>query len=368
MAEYHKYSIRQNRFRRSFLSGLEMEGEDALRCEPGAYRRTFISNPIDGIEAGAGWGRLHLEWELEPDMVVTAYALATDFQSAWLGERQVSFAETLYSADIPAEQKRQLMEALGAKKAVNQEDTLLYELEGRFLYLLLDVQGYGEGKITKIWVDNQGDLFMDTFPEVYREHGSFFHRYLSVFSSLYMDFQERIDHIAELLDVDTAPAELLPTFGRWMGLDISGDFLKEDRLRQLVREAYRLNRIKGTKAALQRVSEIILGEKVIILEKNVMREDTQAQDQKLYEGLYGDGTYDVTMLISTYVPERQKSQLLFLLNQFKPVRSRLKIRFLEAKGNLDEHTYMDMNAYVSETEHGVLDERQSIDGSILLRE
>ena len=74
------------------------------------------------------------------------------------------------------------------------------------------------------------------------------------------------------------------------------------------------------------------------------------------------------MLVHTYVPENQKSQLMFLLNQFKPVRSRLIVRFLEAKGDLDSHTYMDMNAYVQEAEQGMLDERQGMDGSILLQE
>lgn len=368
MAEYHKYSIKKNRFRRSFLYGMEIENENSLRCEPNTYRRLFITDAIDGIENGAKWGRLHLNWEVTGDMVVTVYAVATDTQSLWLQEQQFSYMEVLHDADTTPELKRNFMEYAEAKKAVNQKDILLYDLEGRFLYILVEIQGLGEGRISGMYVDNQGDLFMDTFPEVYREHNSFFHRYMSVFSSLYMDFQEKIDHIAGMLDIDTAPVELLPTFGRWMGLDISGNFLREERLRLLVKEAYQLNRMKGTKAALARVSEIILGEKVIILEKNVMREDTQAETQELYEDLYGDGTYDVTMLVHTYVPESQKSQLMFLLNQFKPVRSRLIVRFLEAKGDLDSHTYMDMNAYVQEAETGMLDERQGMDGSILLQE
>lgn len=368
MAEYHKYSIKKNRFRRSFLSGMEIEGEKSLRCEPNTYRRLFITEAIDGVETGAGWGRLHMDWEVTGDMVVTVYAVATDSRYVWQQDQQFSFEEVLHDADTAPELKRNFMEYANAKKAINQKDILLYELEGRYLYILVEVQGLGEGSISNIYVDNQGDLFMDTFPEVYREHGSFFHRYLSVFSSLYMDFQEKIDHVSDMLDIDTAPVELLPTFGRWMGLDISGNFLKEDRLRLLVKEAYQLNRMKGTKAALKRVSEIILGEEVIILEKNVIRSETQAETQELYEDLYGDGTYDVTMLIHTYVPENQKSQLMFLLNQFKPVRSRLKVRFLEAKGDLDSHTYMDMNAFVQEAETGILDERQGMDGSILLQE
>lgn len=368
MAEYHKYSIRKNRFKHSVLSGLEIVGEDGLRCEKNSYRRMFISGAIDGIEEDAEWGRLHLDWEIAEDMVLTIYAKATNHPFIWQGEEQYAYEDIFCGEEYSPEQKRQFMESIGAAKAINQHDMLLYTQEGRYLYLMVDIQGYGEGMLSHLYVDNQGDLFMDTFPEVYRQKDSFFHRYLSVFSSAYMDFQEKIERVTEVLDIDTAPAELLPTFGRWMGLDVSGDFLQENRLRQLIKEAYHLNRIKGTKAALERVSEIILGEKVIVLEKNVLRGDTQADSQKLYEELYGDSTYDVTMLVHTYVPEHQKSQLLFLLNQFKPVRSRLKVRFLEPKGDLDSHAYMDMNAVVSEAQDGILDERQGMDGSILLTE
>lgn len=368
MAEYRKYSIRKNRFKHSVLSGLEIEGEDTLRFAEDSYRRMFISGAIDGIEEGAEWGRLHLDWEIAPDMVLTIYAKATDHPFIWQAEQEYAYEDIFCGDAYGLEQKRQFMESLGAAKAINQQDMLLYAQEGRYLYLMVDIQGYGAGRLSRLSVDNQGDLFMDTFPEVYQEKNSFFHRYLSVFSSLYMDFQEKIERVAEVLDIDTAPVELLPTFGRWMGLDVSGNFLREDRLRLLIKEAYQLNRIKGTKAALERVSEIILDEKVIILEKNVLREDTQADSRKLYEELYGDSTYDVTMLVHTYVPEHQKSQLLFLLNQFKPVRSRLKVRFLEPKGDLDSHTYMDMNAYVAEAQDGKLDERQGLDGSILLSE
>ncbi len=368
MAEYHKYSIRQNRFRRSFLSGLQMEKEDVLRFDEKAYRKQFLSSAIDGAEEDAEWGRLHLDMETSEDMVVTVYAVALNVRSSWMGDRYVSLEELLFSEDVTSEQRRQFFESHDAKKAVNQQDILLYDLSGRYLYLLVDIQGLGEGSLSHIWVDNQGDLFMDTFPEVYREKNSFFHRYLSVFSSMYMDFQTKIDNVADLLDVDTAPAELLPIFCSWMGVDVSGDFLSEDRLRLLVKEAYQLNRKKGTRASLERVAEIILGEKVILLEKNVLRGDTQTQSQELYEKLYGEGAYDVTMLVSTYVPEHQKSQMLFLLNQFRPVRSRLRVRFLEAKGELDDHTYMDTNAYVESVQEGSLDERQDMDGAFLLME
>lgn len=368
MAEYRKYSIKQNRFKRSFLTGFEAVSEHKLRCISDVYRRIFICDSIDGIENAAKWGRFHLDYELDEEMVVTTYAVALDEKEIPWKDGYVDLSSILQDSEIHAEEKVKFLETLGAKKNINQKDILLYELEGRYLYLCIEVLGLGNGELKNLFVNNQGDFFLDTFPEVYREYGSFFHRYMSVYSSLYMDFQDKIDNVADFLDMDTAPVQLLPVFCQWMGLDVSGDFLTEDRLRTLVREAYQLNRTKGTKETLFRVCEIILGEKVIILEKNVIRENTQAESQKIYEDLYGSSIYDVTLLVHTYVPENQKSQLEFLLNQFKPIRTNLKIKFLDQKGSMDGHVYMDMNAQVMDTKAVVLDERAGLDSNIMLKE
>ena len=368
MAEYRKYSIKQNRFKRSFLCGFEIEGEHKLRCAKDVYRRIFICDCIDGVESEAKWGRFHVDYELEEDMVMTIYTVALDEKEIRWNDELVSLESVLKDNEVLPKEKVKLMEALDAKKQINQKDIILYELEGRYLFLCIEVLGVGNGELKNMFVNNQGDIFLDTFPEVYRDYGSFFHRYMSIYSALYLDFQEKIDNVAELLDIDTAPGQLLPIFCQWMGLDVSGDFLPEDRLRTLVREAYYLNRTKGTRETLLRLCEIVLGEKVIILEKNVIRENTQAESQEMYEELYGNGIYDVTLLVHTFVPENKKSQLMFLLNQFKPVRSCLKIKFLERKGSLDGHAYMDMNAQVIDTQTVVLDERAGLDGNIMLKE
>ena len=367
MAEYHKYSIKQNRFKRSFLDGFVIEG-DNLKCKKEVYRRIFVCDCIDGIENGAQWGRFHGDWILDEDMVVTVLAVASDEKEICWKDEYINIENVLRDLERSPQEKLSFLESLGAKRQINLKDILLYELEGRYLYLVIEVKGMGEGELRNLSVNNQGDFFMDIFPEVYREHGSFFHRYMSVFSSVYMDFQEKIDNVAGFLDIDTAPVQLLPIFGSWMGLDVSGDFLTEERLRMLVREAYYLNRTKGTKETLSRVCEIVLGEKPVILEKNVLRENTQAENSKVYEDLYGKGVFDVTLLIYTYVPENQKSQLLFLLNQFKPVRSSLMVKFLDRKGRMDGHVYIDMNAQVMDTQTVTLDERAGLDSNIMLKD
>ena len=368
MSEYRKYSIKQNRFHRSLLIGFDIEGERKLRCRQDNYHRIFICDSIDGIEPSAKWGRFHVDYKLEEDMVLTTYAVALEEKEIWWNDGMRSFNAVLKDSEITIEEKLKLLEKFNAKKQINQKDVLLYELEGRYLFLCIEVKGLGNGELENLFVNNQGDIFLNTFPEVYREYGSFFHRYMSVYSSIYMDFQDKIDDVADFLDIDTAPIQLLPIFCRWMGLDVSGEFLSSDKLRTLVREAYHLNRTKGTKEALLRVCEIVLGERIVILEKNVVRENTQAENQNIYEELYGNGIYDVTLLIQTYVPENLRSQLMFLLNQFKPVRSRLKIKFLEQKGRLDGHVYMDVNAKIVDIQNVALDERVGLDDNVILKE
>ena len=357
--ELHTYLIKQNRFKTSVLQGMNIVSPTRLGFEREEYRHLFLSSAIDGIEREALWGRLHFSYEVEEDMVLTVYAVAVDvpLEDSLLFDPQASVSR-----------KRQMMEELGAVKVINQNDILLYELSGRYLYIMYDVIGMGSGYIDEIQVNNKGDILMEVMPEVYQEYGSFFHRYLSIFTSLLLDFQKEIQHIDEIFDIDKAPAEMLTVLTKWMGIDISGDFLSEEVLRKLVKEAYQLNKKKGTKEALERLTEIILGEKALILEKNVFRDRIQTEDEEIYRTLYGDNPYDVTLLIKSYVPQDQKSQLMFLLNQFKPVRCRLLTYFLDDRGNLDRHAYLDINATIEEEEYAVLDQRQNIDGMIIISE
>ena len=367
MAEYHKYSIKQNRLKRSLLMGFEAKG-DVLLCRNDIYHRIFICDSIDGVDSGALWGRFHLDWNLDEDMVVTVWIAAIDEKEILWNQGYINIESWMKDPEIFHEEKTAFMEHIGAKRQINQKDMLLYNLEGRYLFFMIEVKGLGSGEIRNIFVNNQADFFLDTFPEIYREYGNFFHRYMSVFSTMYLDFQEKIDDVAKILDIDTAPAKLLPVFCQWMGLDVSGDFLDEDRLRVLTKEAYLLNRRKGTEEALLRLCEIVLGEKVVILEKNLLQESNQAENQNLYENLYGKSIFDVTLLVHTYVPENQKSQLLFLLNQFKPVRCNLKVQFLEQRKDMDNHVYMDMNARVMDTQGVALDDRAGLDGNFMLKE
>lgn len=362
------YSIRKNRIRRGCSWGFVLEGEDFLAAEPAEQEHYLFLRGIDGASEGATWGRLHFRAELAEDAVCLVYVKAMDQDTFYRNGREKRIEDFLADPEEPDSLKVRFFEEIGAKRCVNQRDILLYEMNGRYLYLMFKVIGEGEGSISGIRVEQQGDNFMNTFPDIYRERNGFFHRYLSVFSSIYQEFQEDIDHVDRLLDLDTCPQELLPMYAGWMGIDLGEECSDEPWLRQLVKEAYSLNCMRGSRWAIERIAQIVLGEPVVVLESNVMKAYVGETEQEQFKKLYGDSPYDVTILINRHVTEALKSRLMLLISQYCPIRSRIHIVYLKETGNLDYHIYLDMNARMIREEAGELDtDAQYMDGVVTLQ-
>lgn len=361
------YSIKKNRIRRGICKGFSLLEEDVLVAQPEETEHYLFLPAIDSAREDTTWGRLHFYAALPEDAVCIVYVQALNEDSFYRNGVQKKISDFLTDPAEPDSLKEEFFRRSGAGRYVNTKDILLYERKGRYLYLMLRVIGEGESRISGLRIEQNGEQFLNTFPEIYRERGNFFHRYLSVFSSLYQDFQEEIDHVDRLLDLDTCPEEMLPMYGRWMGLELEDDWKEEPWLRELVREAYRLNCMRGTKWAVERICEIVLGEPVIVLESNVMKAYAEGENYEQFKRLYGDDPYNVTILIKRKVSEGLKSRLLLLINQFRPIRSRIHIVYLKETGNLDYHIYLDMNARLIREDSAKLDaEEQSMDGRVTL--
>ena len=363
------YSMRRNRMLNSCHPGFELlaDPEGVLESLPDEAVHYLYFRAIDSAVVDSRWGRLSFHLDCEESVVCYVYAVALNEDSFYRQGEPVRIEDFLCSDKEDHAVKKEFLWRVAASRFVNQKDILLYDLKGRYLYLVFEVIGEGVCRISHLRVDQQGDNFMNTFPEVYREQGGFFHRFMSVFSSVYEDFQGDIDDLPKLLDIDNCPEKLLPMYGRWLGIDVGNDFLGEKILRPLVKEAYQLNRMKGTKSVLERLTEIFFGEKALVLERNVMADYIGKEQMEEFERLYGNSIYDVTILVNKPITEAEKSQLMFLLNQFKPVRSRLHLIHLKQTGILDSYAYLDMNAKVPSDGSGQLDGKQSLGGAIRLK-
>lgn len=366
MSYVRTYSIRKNRLKRAWMQGMALRDDGTVAAAAQSAGRFLFLGSIDGAQEEARWGRFAADIRLDENMAFIIRAFAADGRSIVRGEKQTAVDEFLRSDEVSAAEKLKLFAQAGAVKEINKQDILLYELQGRYLWICIEIIGNGQGTLGQMKVTVPGDNFMNTFPEVYQEWDSFFHRYLSIFSSVYNDFQDEIEHADELLDLDTAPPRMLELFAGWMGLDVRGNFLPEDRLRRLVKEAYRLNRMKGTRRVLERLTELVLGERAIILEKNILDQRVAPEERQVYDKLYGQHAYCVTLLIKNTVEESRRSQLFFLIQQFVPVRCELNLVFLEERSNMDTYCYLDGNAQLHMDTSAALDVREYLDDRAIL--
>jgi P2-related tail formation protein len=139
-------------------------------------------------------------------------------------------------------------------------------------------------------------------------------------------------------------------YASWFGIDLKGVALPEEALRTIVKEAYQLNRMKGTRWVLDRILQIMLGGDVV-----------------MYENRLNDGSiYDVTVLVNRKLTDDLRHQLTFMLDQFKPIRTKIRILQMEKEAVMDGNSYLDMNAAIPAQKHVVLDEESIYDGAITL--
>ncbi len=345
------YSIKNNRIKQGYMEGFNVAAGDTLELDETKRDHFVFLKPIDGVSDDATWGRLSCNLLLSEEIVCYIYVIASNTLDIVVGEGQsIRLDQILCGQETDTYRKVSLLSNLGAKRFVNTSDMLLYELKGRYLFIALEMLGSGKASIGNIRVGVRGDNFMGAFPEIYRERNSFFHRYLSIFSSIYNDISEQNEKLYEILDLDKCSPELLEMYGSWFGIDLRGGFLPEDVLRTIVKEAYQLNRMKGTRKVLERILEIMLGEDAILLEN------------RLQDG----GIYDVTILINRKLTEQLRHQLTFLLDQFKPIRTRIRLLQMEKEAVMDGNSYLDMNATIPSEKHVVLDEEALYDGAITL--
>ncbi len=359
-----RYTVKQNRIKSGCLEGFEETGNTGLALKSDSMYHGIFLRAFDSGDKGSSWGKISFGVSCSENMIYCVYVLACDSKELEGGGSASDLDIYLTDKDVSCPDKIDMLKRRKAKRFVNCSDCLLYDLTGRYLYVAIEASGEGELTVSDLIIDNEGDNFMATYPEIYRERGSFFHRYLSIFSTVYNDFGRDIDDLPRLLDLDTCPKELLIIYGSWLGIDLRGGFLEEDVLRDLVREAYALNRIKGTKKAVERILEIILREPAIVVEHNQIKDKTR-EEIEIPKSFRNKGIYDVTILVKKHLTEEMRHQIVFILDQFKPVRTRISITQLDEAPVFDSNTYLDVNLTLPGEKGAVLD-GSVLDGTVVI--
>ena len=356
------YKLGRSRLSRGLLDGFSVTPDGRVAVS-GEQRRLHLFLPrLDSSVDDCPWGPLAFQAEFQGDAVLTVHAFASNEKQFLRQGQPTQTDEFLLDRAISADQKEKLFNAGGGGRYVGSQDILLYGLTGRYLWLWLELTGPGAVTLSQFRVLTPGDNFFRTFPEIYQTNGDFFHRYLSIFSSLYNDLQDTVDRLHEFVDLDTAPDAALPIFAGWLGLELDGNFLDPPDLRRLLKLAPQLIRAKGTRRAVELIVGLFVEEPAYLVERNLL-----SPVQREGSELYGEDRFDFTVLIRRKGDEKLRSRLSYLIDQFKPIRSRAHLVFLGDRSSLDAFSYLDVNGAVLQSVPGRMDDGEALTGMTYLK-
>ncbi|MBP0979314.1 MAG: hypothetical protein J6C55_01555 [Oscillospiraceae bacterium] len=335
----------------------------------------FITKKLDSSKTATNWGRVVIDANFSQDCEYNIYIMASDELDFRYENKIITYDDFFNSKEIQTKEKILVLSSSGQSKVQkNSKDILLLGLEGRYLWLALEIKyatlNYNfeqQESLNNILVYFPGDSLIKYLPEIYKKNkDNFFERYLAIFSSMNKDYQRKVDSVCDLIDIDKTSDSALILLSQWLGLDINGNFLNNNQLRILIKNARYLNQYKGTIDVIIKVVELFIGDKPIIIEQIKIREYINSNNFNLYQELYGSDPHEFLIILNKNLNQEMFYQLKILINMFKPARTQPIIIFLEQKCKLDSHCYLDINSRLSSNIDCVLDQDRYLDTNVIL--
>jgi phage tail-like protein len=231
---------------------MSLNGASASSAAPVVPGAPFDSNSI-----GCTWHRLMLDAQIPLGSEIIIRARAAD-DPLLLPLTHWSAQPTLYlrsgGPELPFYDPWHDVQPLPERTGT--WELLFQEIRGRYLQLELTIRGTGRSTpaihALRAWYPRFSYL-EHYLPAVYSEDplgASFLDRWLANFEGLYTNLEDKIEHIAELFDPRTAPAEALAWLACWFGF-LLDPLWDEQRRRVLIRNIDQLYRRRGTSAGVE---------------------------------------------------------------------------------------------------------------------
>jgi phage tail-like protein len=274
-----------------------------LRYFPQGSVTTFR---LDSGEFNTIWGRLFLDACIPKDTEIVVRCITADEPPDEITPRPAPPANTMAVAPYedqspplpPPSLGRQLKSATAQSlhrretgyelpwvRPAEDDSFETYEAPvlanpGRYLWVLIELTGNTRAtpRVKALRAEYPTHDYLRRLPQTLsRDDGvaSFLRRYLATFEGQLGELEAKADARAALLDPRSAPAEILPWLGTFVGLLLDERMAHasrpggkiEDVRRTLIAEATWLFRFRGTVPGLRHFIEIYLGIETILLEK-----------------------------------------------------------------------------------------------------
>lgn len=320
----------------------------------------YISPMLDSYNQGNIWHKIKLYSDIPDNTQIIVRYFSFESEEEY---------EKILSMD-----NEKLNETVFFRKIVNPRDSLFLDAKGRFLVFKIDFVGNDafSPEIKAIKVFYKRDTFLKYLPSIYTENkeDDFIERFLSIFHTLFMDLEGKIDHVYEYFDPESVRAEFLPWLARMMQINLDYNW-SDYQLKELIKQANYLNKRRGTKEAIKKVVELYLQDEVFVVENfQIEKELNNPKLKDLYEQLYTKNPYSFTLLIKYKkdLDDTKIKNLKNILEGEKPAHTQINLVILKPWIYLDSYSYLGLNSYLSKWNYLKLNNESILPYDMILKD
>lgn len=316
-------------------TGFELEINGRLCVKEKEASAVFVSRTYDSGKDRMEWGRSILE---------TSGSVVLQ-QFVWLfDEKQEGDA-----LDLMEDVRQQFSHIQQyAQYHSNYHEMPIYGRprgRGRFAKLAVEFfPGKETGRFIGYALSFPKESFTKYLPRIYRENADL-ENFLAVQQSIYLEMEEKIDSFSSELDYELCGKKQVEQLLSWMGFGELAAGMETETARTLLRTGISFISRKGTCEYYIKLTEILTGKKAVMVE----------------EADKGRAT-----VIVLGQPERGREKYLGWLRENTPLFARMEFVVLGRTERVDKLCFLDINAYISETEAEIAKEGVCIDRLVLL--
>lgn len=372
MEERLKYFIfnKVSDYRRGVLSNMEAEGNGIFVKAHSKEKGMFLSRILDSQKAEMNWHRLRIRGNEGKQAAFRLSVYSADQRNFIFQGKEMDLENFICKEDLELEEKLPYLSPWLQKQAAGQDEILLHEVRGRYLWFLIEMYWQPEtAKLSDIQVYFPARSWIGYLPEIYRKEdkGAFLERYLGIFQTIYEDFNEEINRVLQNLDAESAQKKYLAWLAEWIGIK-DCHIWSEKQLRRLLKKGVLLYRKRATRQGISDFVELYTEERPFIVENHQLlyfRKDRKRFDN--LQRLYGSNSCSFTVLVREEVFDsaRKPQMLLQLLGEIKPVQTECRLVLLKPYLFAGQHSYLGVNSVLGKYTATVLDGHSAVSFSVL---
>ena len=226
---------------------------------------SYYSRVFDSLQKGTIWHRISADTVIPNNMICNMTVYSSDLDMVSYGTKVYSVKELLLSDN---DDKDIILSGCEMLKCRLEKDFLIGAARGRYMWFKLEIYSSSDNRLrlNKMRIEFSSDSWIKFLPEVYRnDEDGFLERYLGIFQSIYEDNERKIEKSFLTYTAENCDDEFLNWLCSWYCIQ-GKNLWSLAQLRYILKNAYRIYSLIGTRAVTEEISELYLGEKPLIIE------------------------------------------------------------------------------------------------------